>query len=69
MAKRNTRNIENARNKFRARFGLTDFAGNYTHIKKYAKTDWLYLCQQSNESESHLMTVKCKVYGDLKENF
>ena len=63
------RSIGDTRNQFRARFGLTDFAGNYTHSKKFAQTEWLRLCQQSNESESHVMSGKCKVYGDLKENF
>ena len=63
------KNIGDTRNLFRARFGLTDFAGNYTHNKKYAKTDWLCRCQQSSESESHLMSGNCQVYGDLKENF
>ena len=63
------KNIGDTRKVFRARFGLTDFAGNYTHNRKFAKSDWLCLCQQSNESESHLLSGKCIVYGDLKESF
>ena len=30
---------------------------------------WLCLCKQSTESESHLLTGTCKVYGDLKSGF
>ena len=48
------RSIGDTRNQFRARLDLTDFAGNYTHSKKFAKTDWLCLmkvkftsCQES----------------------
>ena len=63
------KNIGDTRELFRARFGLTDFAGNYMHNRKYAKSDWLCLCQDSSESESHLLSGKCRVYGDLKENF
>ena len=62
------KNIGDTRYLFRARFGLTDFAGNYSHNRKFAKSDWLYLCQLSNESESHLLSGKCSVYGDLKES-
>ena len=62
-------NISNTRDQFSARFGLTAFAGNYTHNKKYAKSDWLCRCQQSSESESHLMSGGCKVFGDLADNF
>ena len=63
------KNIGDTKDHFKAPFGLTDFAGNYTHHRKFAKTDWLCLCQQSSESESHLMSGRCSVYGDLKDNF
>ena len=61
--------ISDTRACFRARFGLSEFAGNYSKDPKYAKSDWLCLCKQSTESESHLMTGTCKVYGDLKSGF
>ena len=41
----------------------------YTHARKFAKTDWLCLCQEASESESHLLSGKCRVHGDLIENF
>ena len=62
-------NISDTRECFRARFGLSDFAGNYSHNPKFAKSDWLCQCKQSTESESHLLTGTCKVYGDLKNGF
>ena len=63
------KNIGDARTHYRACFGLLAFARNYSHDRKYAKSDWLCKCQQSSESESHLMTGSCKVYGDLNEEF
>ena len=63
------KNISDTRDHFRARFGLTAFAGNYTHDRKYAKSDWLCRCRRSSETESHLMSGGCSVYGDLIENF
>ena len=61
--------ISDTRDHFRARFGLTAFAGNYSHDRKYAKSDWLCRCRRSSETESHLMSAGCPVYGDLIENF
>ena len=63
------KNIGDTRDTFRARFGLTEFAGNYSHARKFAKTDWLCLCQEASEKESHLLSGKCRVYGDLTEQF
>ena len=63
------KNISAVRDHYRARFGLHAFAGNYSHDQQFAKTDWLCKCQQSPESESHLMAGRCKVYGDLTKNF
>ena len=36
-----TQNIKQCRSWFRTRFGLTDFAGNYSHSRKYFKTNWM----------------------------
>ena len=57
------------RDQFPARFGLTEVAGNYMNNRKYAKSDWLCLCQESSKSESHLLSGKCIVYGGLRQNF
>ena len=54
---------------YRSRFGLTDFAGNYRNDKRYLKTGGLCRCEESREEESHLLSGRCKVFGDLTEGF
>ena len=44
---------------------MQPFAGNYSHDNRYAKSDWLCLCKESREEESHLLSGECTVYGDL----
>ena len=63
------KNIGDTRDIFRALFGFTDFTGNYSHARKFSKTNWLCLCQETTENKSHLLSGKCKVYGDLTEKF
>ena len=41
------------------------FAGNYSKDKRFARSNWLCLCLESIEEESHLKSGECKVYGDL----
>ena len=60
-----SKNIFTARQHYRARWGMQAFAGNYSHDKRYAGSNWLCLCQESREEESHLISGNCKVYGDL----
>ena len=61
--------IGQARKWFRSRFGLQPFAGNYTHDKRFNKTEWLCRCKEYKEDESHIISGKCPVYGDLRTNF
>ena len=63
------KNIFSARQHYRTRFGMNDFAGNYSNNRKYAKSNWLCLCQNSREEESHLMSGECTVYGDLVNKY
>ena len=63
------KNIYNVRKQYRAGFGLEAFAGNYSHDKRYQKTSWLCLCQNSREEESHLLSGQCQVYGDLTDKY
>ena len=58
-------NIHNVRQTFRSRFGLQPFAGNYSKDRRFQKSSWLCLCKEAREEESHLMSGKCSVYGDL----
>jgi hypothetical protein len=64
-----TENIKQCRNWFRTRFGLQEFAGNYSHSKKYAKTNWMCRCGSEREEEGHIIRGHCEVYGDLRSQF
>ena len=63
------KNISSVRNQFRSRFGLQFFAGNYSHDKRFKKTDWLCKCKKSREDEGHLLSGQCTVYGDLTSKY
>ena len=65
---RNT-TIETAQGWFRTRFALQDFAGHYSHNKKFAKTDWLCRCKSSKEEEGHIVSGNCRAYSDLRSQF
>jgi hypothetical protein len=64
-----SKNIEQARSWFRTRFGLQDFAGNYSHNRKFAKSDWLCRCKTAKEEEGHIVSGNCSVYSDLRPKF
>ena len=57
--------IQSVRVQFRSRFGLQRFAGNYSKDKSFARSNWMCKCLESKESENHLMSGECKVYGDI----
>ena len=54
---------------FKARYGMTDFAGNFKNNLKFKKTGWLCICKEEIEHENHLLSGKCKVYGDINEKY
>jgi hypothetical protein len=56
--------IEDVRFIFKSRVGLLPFAGNFTHDKKFSKTNWLCRCGMK-EIESHLTSGSCPIYGDI----
>ena len=60
------KNIFHVRLQFRARFGLTAFAGNYSPDRRFSGSQWLYKCWEAREEESHLISGQCSVYGTLK---
>ena len=62
-------NIEISRKWFRTRFGLQDFAGNYSHNRKFAKSDWLCRCKSDRVEEGHIIRGQCSVYEDLRPQF
>ena len=53
------------RQRFRSRFGLLPFAGNYSKDQRFSRSDWLCKCKEAREEESHLTSGRCTVYGDL----
>ena len=62
-------NIEDTREWFRTRFGLQPFAGNFSHNRRFAKSNWLCRCKSVREEESHITSGNCEVYGDLTDQF
>ena len=63
------KNIFHVRQQYRSRFKMQLFAGNYSHDRRFKKSDWLCLCKESREDEDHLTSGQCKVYGDLSEKY
>ena len=45
--------IQSVRVQFRSRFGLQRFAGNYSHNRSFASSNWLCNCLESREEENH----------------
>ena len=64
-----SKTISDARKWFKTRYFLQPFAGNYSHNRKYAKSDWLCRCRKAKEDESHITSGNCQVYGDLSSQF
>ena len=58
-------NIHKVRQRFRSRFGLLPFAGNYSKDQRFSRSDWLCKCKEARKEESHLTSGRCAVYGDL----
>ena len=61
--------IEDVRSMYRTRFQLLPFAGNYSHSKKYEKTNYLCRCEGARGDEQHLKSTDCPVYADIREQF
>ena len=59
--------LQVARNIFKTRYGMTEFAANFKNNLKYKKNNWMCFCQEEKESEDHLLRGNCKVYSDLLE--
>ena len=59
------KSLSSVRSQFRTRFGLQPFAGNYSHDRRFARSQWLCKCEVSVESESHLLEGSCPVYGEI----
>ena len=61
--------IQESRKWFKTRFGHLDFGGNYSHDRKFAKSNWLCRCKTDREEEGHIVSGKCNVYEDLRTQY
>ena len=61
--------IEDVRGMYRTRFKLLPFASNYSHARKFEKTNFLCRCEKAREEEIHLLSHDCPVYADIREQF
>ena len=61
--------LRKARLLFKTRTRMLPFASNYPKDRKFSKSNWLCRCTKENESESHLKSGQCEVYGDLKDKY
>ena len=63
-----SKNIEESKKWLKMRWGLQDFAGNYSHDKRFAKQK-LALCKTDQEEKGHIVAGRCEVYEDLRTQF
>ena len=61
--------IDDTRNIFKTRFGLQEFAGNFTHDRQFSKTDWLCRCKNAIEEEGHIVSGSCEVFRNMRTQF
>jgi hypothetical protein len=61
--------MHDVRQTYRTRFRLQPFAGNYSHDRRFAASQWLCQCQESREDESHLLSGKCPIYGEIRKQY
>ena len=52
--------IHHVREMYKARYGMMPFAGNYRRDRRFARTEWLCRCGESEE-EQHIMSGNCEV--------
>ena len=60
----NEKKIEEVRLMFKTRVGLLPFAGNFSHDKRFSKSNWLCRCGM-RESQSHITSGSCQIYEDI----
>ena len=61
--------IEDVRIMCKTRYGLLPFAGNYSHARKFEKTNFICRCEKAREEERHIMSTDCHVYADIRKQF
>ena len=63
------KNLYSARKMFKTRFGMTDLAGNFKNNNKFKLSSHLCKCKLELETEHHILSGKCKVYGHLRQKY
>ena len=48
---------------------MQPFGGNYSHDRRFQRSNWLCACGEAREEEAHLVGGECPVYGDIREEF
>ena len=61
--------LNDVRQTYRTRFSMLPFAGNYSHDRRFANTDWLCQCRIEKENEAHLLSGNCHIYGKIREKY
>ena len=61
--------MADVRNTYRTRYGQRDFAGNFSKNNKYSKSNWMCLCLESKEKETHITSEYCPIYSDIREKY
>ena len=64
-----TKNLSEVRSTFYTRVQMHPFGGNFSHYKRFQKTNWLCACGEAREEVAHLVGGECLVYGDIREEF
>ena len=61
--------IGNVRDTYKARFGMLDFADNYKNDRRFAGVGGLCKCKRDRESEPHLLSGQCEVFGEIRASY
>ena len=61
--------VSHVRDTYRARFGLMPFAGNFKKDKRFSGSGGICRCKRNDESEPHLLSGECEVFGDIREKY
>jgi hypothetical protein len=63
------KSIFEVREIYKSRFKMHPFAGNFSHNRRFMKSDYLCRCLKEKETEGHLISGKCPVYRDIRDKF
>ena len=61
--------IANVWDTYRARFGLFEFAENFKNDQRFAGNNGLCKCRRQRESEPHLLSGQCEIFGEIRANY